>query len=41
MSQQVIFLDRIAFGVTLSKDIAKIWHSAAALLVTTITENFD
>ena len=38
MSQQMIFNDRIAFGVTLSKDISKIRYSTATLLVTTITE---
>ena len=43
MSQQMIFVDRIAFffggGVlSLSKEIGKIRHSTVALLLTTITE---
>ena len=40
MSQQMIFVDRIAFGgaLSLSKDIGKIRHSTVTLLLTTITE---
>ena len=40
MSQQMIFVDRIAFGgvLSLSKEIGKIRHSTVTLLLTTITE---
>ena len=40
MSQQMIFVDRIAFEavLSLSKEIGKIRHSTVTLLLTTITE---
>ena len=40
MSQQMIFVDRIAFGgvLSLSKEIGKIRHSTVTLLLATITE---
>ena len=40
MSQQMIFVDRIAVGgvVSLSKEIGKIRHSTVTLLLTTVTE---
>ena len=40
MSQQMIFVDRIAFGgvLPLSKEISRIRHSTVTLVLTTITE---
>ena len=40
MSQEMVSLDRIAFGgvLSLSKEIGKIRHSTATLPLTTITE---